>query len=296
MSVSRSISNRASLYRHCCAALATLVVLLCAFARAETPAPPPPKPAAAKKAPKLFRQPAHCAGIVLVGSKAQMASSPRKDQDAERLALRRTDELVAKESEYQRIAADLKAIRASTKDPGARGVFASFGTRALMLSMRPTIIAAAAKGEYKGLDCLNAWYGGEQRNVLKSLDLVLIYFPALYHPKHIAAVYAKHPDVLRVEPDTAIGDGDDITLCNEQLGGTHHYLFRHGQGDCPAGCLEAEYRGYAVTTAGVVTPLPGWKRTNNGQTWLEKPTRPDWVTPGCFKNGGRYPGFEVPKR
>ena len=52
-----------------------------------------------------------CGDIVLKGSKALFATSPRADRDAEALALQSSGALVAPDDQYRRFAADLAAIR-----------------------------------------------------------------------------------------------------------------------------------------------------------------------------------------
>ena len=236
----------------------------------------------AGKAPSAPAAPSGCGGLVMTGTQAQMLQSPRADQDAERIALRTTDELVAPEDRYRRISADLTAIRAITSAPGAAGTFRSFGTDRLILAVAPETTAAMVAGSYTSLDCLHAWYGGKRVNVLRALDMVIVSFSTLFHPRRIAEAYAGHPDVLRAEPATMLGGGDDITLCNESFGGTHRYLFHEGSGDCPAGCIDWAYRGYEVTEDGEVTRLAPWKRSSG----VEGPT-PQWVTRGCFRRPGR---------
>lgn len=202
----------------------------------------------------------------MLGTQAEITQSPREDEDAERLALRATDALVAPEARYQRILADLKAIRAAVPNPGASGVFPTFGTTAVFLQLTPAISQAVAAGTYRGFDCLHAWYGAKRVKPLTSVDMAIVYFKALYHPQRIMAAYRVHPDVLGTEANTAYGGGDDIIFCNASFGGTHRYLFERGWGDCPAGCINYAYRGYEVTESGEVTllepsdigePLPG---------------------------------------
>lgn len=222
-----------------------------------------------------------CGEIVLIGTRAQIAMSPRFDKDAERLALRTTEELIAPQDRYERIAADLTAIRTFTKDPGARHVEPRFGTDSVMLEMAHENILALDEDRYKGLECLNSWYGGRHFNALKAMDMEMVSFTALFHPKRITELYGQHPDV-RVAHSIggAFGSGENITLCNASYGGTHTYLFHRGSGDCLSGCIHWVFRGYSVTEAGQVTPLPSWETDSPH----DKTSRPDWVTEGCFRH------------
>ena len=248
---------------------------------ASDPAPPSPAHAAGR-----------CGESVLLGTKAQIASSPRANEEAERLALRSTEELVAPQAQYARILADLAAIRAAHPKPGARRLFGHFGTHTLIIELPPALIAKAVKGEYRGLDCLNQWYGGRITNAMGAVQMIFVGFPALYHPRRIVEAYRDHPDVLLVEAASVAADGDDITLCTGPDGGVHRYLFRHGDGNCLNGCQTVRYRGYDVTPEGAVTPLPPWTARHKGQP---KDPQPSWVQPGCFhKRSSAY--YISPKR
>ena len=222
-----------------------------------------------------------CGPELLLRERAGMAQTPRANEDAERLALRLTADLVAKESDYRRIARDLAAIRGAVKgDGGAKGAFADFGTHALIVGLSPKAMKALKAGSYKGLDCLNTVYGLRQHKVLKSLDMVLLRFRGLFHPERLAEAYQKHPDVVFANPNGQMGGGDNIRLCNADVGGSHRYVFTRGSGDCPAGCIRWVHRGYEVSEAGVVTPLkPHWKQ----ESGKHSSARPSWAEPSCFR-------------
>jgi len=216
---------------------------------------------------------ASCGTLPLLGTSATLTGSPRPDIDAERLALRAqrdAEVVVASEAIYQRIARDLASLRAAAPDiPPA---FHHFGARRVMLHVTPAVIAAQEAGTYQGLDCLNAWTGAQITRVMSMIEVMTVRFDALVHPGTIARLYRAHPDVLGVEADRMFGGGDDITLCNEAIGGTHRYMIHTGWGDCPAGCIHWSFRGYEVSEEGVVTPLGDW---GDGEA-------PAWVTPSCF--------------
>jgi hypothetical protein len=245
--------------------------------------PSVPAPVQPKAAPPLPPKPPapRCGSHVLMSSKEAMAQTPRPDVDAERLAVRVSKELVAAEGDYTRIKADLKAIRAFAKgDPGAKRTWPRLAVQSVTLQMKPKAIEALRSGTYKGFDCLNAWYGGTLAPVASSIDLVFINFKGWYHGKQIAKAYRGLPDIIFSEPSAVGGAGDDISLCNERVGGTHRYRFSHGSGDCLAGCIDWVYRGYEVTPTGEVRRLePDWKKSG-----LEPPTEPPaWAQAGCFR-------------
>ena len=196
-----------------------------------------------------------CGALKMLGTQTEITQSPRADRAAERLALRTVDSLVAPEERYQRILSDLNAIRASIPSLSDADVFSSFGTRAVFLELTPEVTKAVAKGTYRGFDCLHAWYGAARVKALTSVDRVIVYFRALYHPKRIRAAYGAHPDVLGTESNRAFGGGDDILLCSASFGGAHRYIFQRGWGDCLAGCLNYAYLGFEVSEEGDVRRL-----------------------------------------
>ena len=82
-------------------------------------------------------------------------------------------------------------------------------------------------GEYKGLDCLNAWYGGRIGRVMKSFGMVIVHFDHIFDSDLIAGAYASQADIEFAEPDY-MGDSSDITLCCSSDEGTRRtYVCMH---------------------------------------------------------------------
>ena len=232
--------------------------------------------------------PPQCGDHVLLSTKAQMASSPRPQADAERLALRISKRLVASDADYSRIASDLAAIRSFAKgDAGARSAWVRVGVKTLILSVKPKAFKAMVAGDYKGLDCLNDWYGGRVVNLLTSTDMAIIEFRGLFYGPTIAQAYTSHPDIKRADLDRSIGGGDDMRLCNVRVGGAHRYIFSHGSGDCPASCIQWIHKGYEVTPQGKVTRrTPDYKvgfGAPETSVSSPKPKPPEWFKSECFR-------------
>ena len=101
-----------------------------------------------------------------------MAKTPRPDPVAERLALRGTNDRVATDARYARIAADLAAIRTHGELLVSKTVFARFATGTVLLTMEPDVRTAISAGKYRGLDCQNEWYGATFAAVLNSTKAV----------------------------------------------------------------------------------------------------------------------------
>ena len=55
-----------------------------------------------------------------------------------------------------------------------------------------------------------------------------------------------------------MGDGDDVCLLIDRT--KHFYVFDAGSGDCPAGCIDHTYWGFAIDVKGQITVLGTWER------------------------------------
>jgi len=223
----------------------------------------------------------HCGAIPLLSTQEAMAKSPRVDLDAERLALRISEDLVAEDAAYERILADLKALRSFAKGKTvARRTWPHHSIQSVILKPKPEVVEAILDGSYQGLDCLNTWYGGRLLPVSPPIDYIFVKFDRWYLGKKIAESYGRHPDIRWSGPSGFGGAGDDIRLCHDRIGGTHRYLFSHGSGDCPGGCIDWVHRGYEVTDKGEVTALePAWTIPGLGKS----SERPAWAHDGCFR-------------
>jgi hypothetical protein len=63
---------------------------------------------------------------------------------------------------------------------------------------------------------------------------ILYFHHSLNMPK-LAKVYAQSPSIVYAEPDYFVGDGDQIFAMKKS--GNWDFVFSHGEGDCPAGCI-----------------------------------------------------------
>ncbi len=226
-------------------------------------------------------KPPRCGLVPLLSTQALLRKSPRSDLDAERLALRLSEGLVADDDAYERIRGDLAAIRSVAKGKTvAKRSWPHETTQGVTLKPKPEVLDALHAGTYRGLDCFNAWYGGRLLPTQPPIDFLFVQFDRWYFGEAIAQVYAQHPDIEWSGPGAFGGAGDDLRLCNENIGGTHRYLFSHGSGDCPSGCIDWVHRGYDVREDGQVTILqPVWKVRGRG---LSK-DRPSWIHDSCLR-------------
>ena len=117
-------------------------------------------------------------------NEADIKSSPRYDKDAEILAVRVGDKLVASQANYERISSDLDAIRreytlesSAMLDDGA--------TQRLMV---------ASVNNNPWLGCLNEIYGGRVTYVGQTFTTVS--FDRIYNTKLLVAAYTREPNLI----------------------------------------------------------------------------------------------------
>ena len=83
---------------------------------------------------------------------------------------------------------------------------------------------------------------------LEKRGAVALTFAGRYNMPLVAEEYARLPNIRYAEPNYMAGDGDDVCLL---IDGTKHlYVFDAGSGDCPAGCIDHTYWGFAVDVKG----------------------------------------------
>ncbi len=199
------------------------------------------------------------------GTRADVEASPRADAEAEALALLLGDGPVATTALYERLRADLAAIRGF--DPAAGpAVFHNiwWDPQSLLLELTPSAFAAVGAGTYEEWDCLNAWYRGSLAHVYSYIPWVLLEFEGLVHPLRVAADYAALAGVVRGEANVLswpAGEPAPTTgLCAIAGPGTgYDYFFEAA----PA------WRHYRVAAPGAAPQLVG--------TWNGAAPAPAWA-------------------
>src|SRR6185503_6473762 len=138
------------------------------------------------------------------GNLADILASPRPDRGAEELALLLGTGVAADEQIYQRLHADLAAIRAA--DPllasrDFRNIW--WDSQSLVLALTTEAWQAINAGTYSEWNCLNAWYRGSKRMVgtLESNPWASLTFAGSLHPYRIAPDYAALQGVTFAEPN-----------------------------------------------------------------------------------------------
>lgn len=196
--------------------------------------------------------PPDCSDYVGQATPEQTAMTPRAEPEAELLAIEASGEIVAPQPLYERVVAELAAIRADT--PGLVAIEArpSWPPSSVDVTLDEEGRAAYDAGTFDAWDCPNELYHATaiEDGFLGSL---IVRFDGLYDVQQVFADYEAVEHVVSVEPELVGGDGPDVCLSIE--GELHTYIFDDAGGDCPAGCTEHAYTGFTVALDGTITAL-----------------------------------------
>lgn len=159
------------------------------------------------------------------GTAAEIAATPRADEEAERLALFLGGELTAPQPLYERVRDDLAALRGA--HPSLAGVpfVPRHDTRTLILTVPPAVHDAIAAGTYDEWSCLNDWYGAVEARTL-TLRVALVRFAGRLDTERIAAEYAQLAGIETASPDALVLAHPRPLLCAIGHGETIHYFAR----------------------------------------------------------------------
>ncbi len=193
-----------------------------------------------------------------VPSAADLASTPRADQNLELLALKFSDDVIADQSVYDRLVRDVGAIRAQDPSVKSIGYFAPNDGKTLLLTVDFPTLTQMQNGSYHAWDCLNAAYGLTGITPLPASNptfenYVTVELKGIYRLNLLGEQYAKLAGVSDAGPSSGGGDGSSICVTREE--DTWHYVFDEAGGDCPAGCTEHAYTHFTTDLAGTVTAL-----------------------------------------
>lgn len=188
-----------------------------------------------------------CPGYKAVVDETALAATPRADEEAELVALGLADRLVASTPDYERVKADLAAIRAARPEL-AEATHAHWDdAQSLIVVLAPAAFERVKSGaKFPAWDCANRAYGLVHSAVDEEGGYAFLQFKGRYKLSVLARVYGKIRGVTSVAPNSMMGAGTRV--CARKAGATFHYLFAVGSGDCPAGCMHWDHT-YVYTTA-----------------------------------------------
>ncbi|MCK5613660.1 hypothetical protein KAR91_67970 [Candidatus Pacearchaeota archaeon] len=185
---------------------------------------------------------------------------PRPDREAEEAALWLSGELEAPEELYISIRSDLALIRGNylpiIPEVGIT-FFPPWVPGMLLLGVTDEAKQQIRLGVYHDLDSLNTYYHLAAMDTSRNINYVKLTFKGRLHPKILSIPYGAVPSVIYAEPNGFGGDWSNVYPWTYDGGIT--YLFRKGEGDCPAGCIDSYFWYFRVSDASIVEYVGTWK-------------------------------------
>jgi hypothetical protein len=214
-----------------------------------------------------------------LGTPEEIAATPRADTNLELLALQlERNGVTASQRAYDRVVADVTAIRDAVPELADVGYFAGDDGKQLVLDPDDKTAMSIVAGEYSAWDCLNDFYGVEALQVQR-LQLggtfVLLTLKGIYALDQLSNLYGQLPGIESVGSN--VGGGDGPTICARRSADGMdriEYVIDRAGGDCPAGCNTHDARLFESTAPGVVEAIDSWT-TESGSN------APAWLVPRC---------------
>jgi hypothetical protein len=192
--------------------------------------------------------------------------SPRADMEAELLAIEASKKAAAPDDVYTRIVRDLSDIRARFASVAGIRARASWVVESpFTLRVDGETIAAIRAGTFHGWDCANGRFGMTGwRELANPYSIPTIALELGGRRLDYERLYAEYSLIAGVSKekmwDAWDGDGDDI--CALANGAELSYVLKHGAGDCPSGCTENAYWGFASNDGASPVELGSWDDTS----------------------------------
>ena len=211
-----------------------------------------------------------------LGSAADVALTPRSDENLELLALQ-LDEgaLVATQATYDWVVDDVAAIRALDPDLAGIGYFPPHDGKTLALTPTEVAFQSIEAGQYSAWDCLNDFYGLESivpSPLTITRSFVVLTLEGIYDLPQLAELYGQLPGIERAEANGFGGDGPKI--CAQRIARGIEYVVDDAGGDCPAGCTTHDAHHFESAAPGEVEALDTWNSEDTAEA-------PEWFTRVC---------------
>jgi hypothetical protein len=210
-----------------------------------------------------------------LGDPADLAATPRADENLEFLALSlEPDAVVVSQANYERVVADVAAIRALVPELAPIEYRPPHDGRSATISFEDSALDARGMGAFAGLDCLNEALGATLSPVFDNFDIFYrqVSLRGIYNMPRVVQLYEQLPGVALL--DVAGGPGDGPTWCIGRNGSDYEYVIDQAMGGCSSACQEHEAHHFSSNAAGEATPLEIW-RSADGQP------PPAWYTRLC---------------
>lgn len=189
-------------------------------------------------------------------SAAEIAATPRADQNLELLALHIAGGIVADQATYDRVVRDVGAIRGQDERVAGIQYFPRSDGKSVDLAPDAATYAAMRAGQYRAWDCLNQTYVVTNTLFADAKPpfeaSVLLTLKGIYDIETVGMQYGA---LVGVKAYGAGLGGDGPTICVTRESDLWHYVFDQAGGDCPSGCTEHTYYHFTTTAAGAVASL-----------------------------------------
>jgi len=193
------------------------------------------------------------------GNAEDLAATPRADENLESLALVvEPDRVVASQANYERVVADVAAIRALVPGLAPIEFRPSHDSRNVHISITDPGLEAWGMGAFCGMDRLNEALGATV-DATDNWDLIAprLVLRGIYNMPRVEQLYEQLPGIN----DAAIFEGpaDGPTWCIARDGAEYEYVVDRATGDCSSGCQAHEAHRFSSEAAGKATPLEIWR-------------------------------------
>ena len=163
------------------------------------------------------------------GSLFELAATPRVDWELENLAIFMSDGVTASQSVYDRVVADVAALRLE-EPPFVLDYAPPYDPQGLIVTLTPEAALAVRAGTYHAWDCLNSWYRVARVDPLSDRSVILRFRGLLDVPR-IAGDYAVLPGIVRTDTNDYASLATPLpgagALCGWAEGDTFYYFLRY---------------------------------------------------------------------
>jgi len=202
---------------------------------------------------------------VLPGTPAEIAQTPRADQNLELLALSLSAGLTADQAVYDRVVQDVQSIR-SLQPQLADVTYHPAYVNQILVGASPDTLEEMDRGAYKSWDCLNQQY--KLKSKTRASTAMVLQFDGIFDLKQLSALYAALPEVTYAEPNLILGGASSIYVTPDTS--QWHYVLDVASDDCEAGCINHQLYYFVTNDGGAAEYVADWLVAPDTQA-------PEWV-------------------
>jgi hypothetical protein len=192
-----------------------------------------------------------------LGTADELARTPRSDTNLELLALALdSGQLTATQATYERVVADVTAIRESASSLATIEYWPLHDGRSLLITFGSDAMDALGAGTFSAWDCLLATYRAEVGSVI---DVFPTYSPTItlggiFDMVRMEELFEQLPDI---SADISFNSGR--SLCSARSGEHYEYVVDRTSGPCDGtGACRGSARHFASDAPGEISLLAIW--------------------------------------